>query len=569
RRPYPPAHPQTGKSLISIRIIMSQTLRARSTPVSFELYAPPQSGRAASGSDVFDLVLLGDLKHEVLPSTRPDQQFSYSLWRDDADSLVADIDDSHSAGRYLIHSDLGNGKTIAAESLKYALHVRGFTVLTLKPVRDIISIDIPYLTSLPGRTVIFVDDVFKTNNRSDLISLVNQFSHFSYIGTCRTSVFDLQGHELNLIFGDRYVDYDANVLSDRECQQIVTWFDTNGLWGVEAGLTSGEKLGILTNKCRREFRSIILDRFNSSFMRQKIDTVFRSIQPGRVKDWLLHVLIVELCGFEPNARFVQSLAGYSPSRQELAAAGPVKEFIGAEGGYISVRSPVLAELLSREMFDRDEKVRALVSIAKAAGNLTTGRDIYSELIKFTYRPAIMGSIFSQKDYLPAAKALFDELKSIDGLQNKSLFWLQYAIILTSEREYFGAKVIFDTAFGRARNSDFDTFQVDNHYARFLLESRMSAPKDFPDAFFAFLEAHKRIRNQILRDRSATHPYRVAELYPDFLKMRHSEMDPGQRAVVRKMTSEMIELLAKAKIRNRHQKIRETKAALEEFLENSP
>uniref|UniRef100_UPI003CF0F0CF hypothetical protein n=1 Tax=Brevundimonas sp. TWP2-3-2 TaxID=2804648 RepID=UPI003CF0F0CF len=26
-RPYPPAHPQTGKSLISIRIIMSQTLR--------------------------------------------------------------------------------------------------------------------------------------------------------------------------------------------------------------------------------------------------------------------------------------------------------------------------------------------------------------------------------------------------------------------------------------------------------------------------------------------------------------------------------------------------------------
>jgi hypothetical protein len=220
------------------------------------------------------------------------------------------------------------------------------------------------------------------------------------------------------------------------------------------------------------------------------------------------------------------------------------------------------------MFGRDEKVAAILQIAKASDRLTNGNDVYSELRKFTYRPAIMGSVFSREDYLPAAKLLFDELKKIDWLQSKSLFWLQYAIILTSEREYFGAKVIFDTAFGRARSSDFDTFQVDNQYARYLLESRMYAPNEFPDPFYAFLEAHKRLRHQIIRDRSATHPYRVAELYPEFLRTRWDDMDSRQHDVVRKSVEEMSDLLGRAKVRTKGPRVKETRNALDDFLAGS-
>ena len=300
-------------------------------------------------------------------------------------------------------------------------------------------------------------------------------------------------------------------------------------------------------------------------MRKRIEDVFFIIPNGKVKSWLLTTLIISICGTDVNSRFVHSIAGFTPGRQDLANAGPIKEFVGTEGGHIAIRSPILSEVLVSDMFDTKSKLSALVHLAKSCDRLSNGRDSYSELIKFTYRPAIMGAIFPPHEYLTAAKALFDELKNIDHLQSKSLFWLQYAIVLTNEREYFSAKIIFDTAFGKAKSSDFDTFQVDNHYARYLLESRMHAPDAFPDAFHALLEAHKRLRAQIIRDRYATHPYRVAELYPSFLSLRWASFDARQRDTARRLAAEMLGFLANAKIRHHAQKIDSTKEELEEFL----
>jgi hypothetical protein len=543
--------------------------RNRSTPISFELYTPPSGGRRPKGDDVFEVVMLGDIKSDIVPNTSVSDQFDYTLWRDDAHSIVTDVDSPDATRRYLIHSDLGNGKTFLIESLKFALHARGYTVLTLKTLRELISIDISYLSQLPRNTVIFIEEIFKTNNRVDATTLTSQFPHFVYVATCRTSVFDLQGHEIDKLLGKRYRDYDANALSDRECEQISNWFDVNGLWGIEAGQSKDQKLKILTHRCSREFRSIILDRFKSDFMRSRIDEVFRIIPDGRVKSWLLTVLILSICGTDINARFVHSIAGFTPGRQDIIQAGPIKEFIDTDASHISIRSPVLSELLVSEMFGTREKLDALVHLAKKCDMLSNGRDAYSELIKFTYRPAIMTAIFPPKDYLAAAKDLFDELKGIDNLQSKSLFWLQYAIILTNEREYHNARVIFDTAFGKAKNSDFDTFQVDNHFARFLLESRMNSPAQFPDAFHALLEAHKRLRAQIIRDKYATHPYRVAELYPEFLTLRWPSFDSQQKDVSRRLASEMVEFLSNAKSRHRAQKIEHTKDKLEEFLTAHP
>jgi hypothetical protein len=109
----------------------------------------------------------------------------------------------------------------------------------------------------------------------------------------------------------------------------------------------------------------------------------------------------------------------------------------------------------------------------------------------------------------------------------------------------------------------------NHYARYLLESRMFSPDKYQDPFWAFTEAHKRLRSQILREKSATHPFRVAELYPEFSAALWERFDPRQRAVVRRMLAEMLGFLADAPMRYRAQKIEETRNRLAEWLEHHP
>lgn len=541
----------------------------RDHPITFDTYELPSSPRAASGSDVFDLVFLGETKRDIIPGTRKEDRLDYILWRDDLDALMKASEASDEPIRCVLHSDLGNGKSIAVDALRAAFAKRGYNVLTLKSLRDIIAADVPFLQSLTGRVVIFVEGIFATNNRRDLTSLVEQFPRFSFIGTCRTSVYELQGHELHLILGKGYQDFDLNYLSDTECDRISDWFDRNGLWGTDASAKPEEKLAILKKRGGREFRSILLDRFKSPFIRDKIESTFKSIPDGPVKQWLLFVLIMDLSDSEPNPRLIRELIGFSLRDGDLEAAGSLREFIGGDGYNIRVRSPVLASVLVSEMYDAAPKVAALVRIAKACDTFSNGRDFYADLIKVTYRPALLIQLFGgTKGYINSVKALFDELKEIPSLARKSLFWLQYAVVLTNEREYFGARVIFETAFGQAKASDFDTFQVDNHYARFLLESRMFAPDAFPDGFWAFVEAHKRLRSQILRDRGSTHPYRVAELYPEFAELVGARFDAGQKATLRRSLEEMRTFLETAPTRYRAQKVRETRDGLSAWLDRN-
>ncbi|MBS0295345.1 MAG: SIR2 family protein [Proteobacteria bacterium] len=539
----------------------------RTEPVAFERYKLPSETKPPSGGDVFNLVLLGDVKPDILPATRPDTKLEYVLWRDDAETIINRIDASDSPVRVALHSGLGNGKTVALESLKLALAQRGFTVLTLKSARDLISADLPFLRSLTGRVVIICEDVFRTNNRRDITTLVEQFPRFSFIVTCRTSIFELQGNELHMIIGSGYEDYDLNFLSEREAAQIVDWFNVNGLWGADASASQQDKMAIITRRCGREWRSILLDRFKSGFIRRKIDSVFRSIPEGRFKKWLLYILIMDLCGFDTNPRFVREISGLVLNEQDLKMAGGAGEFFDKDAHRVRIKSPVLASVLVSEMYDAESKIEALFDIAKSCDRASNGRDTYSELIKFMYRPAIMAELFHGSEYINSVKAVFDKLKTIESLRHKSLFWLQYAIVLTNEKEYFGAKIIFDTAFGQARNSDFDTFHVDNHFARFLLESRMFAPDQFGDPFYAFTEAHKRLRSQIIRDRGSTHPYRVAEIYPDFAEILWDKFDARQRVVVRRSLVEMRDFLHSAPTRHGRQKISETLDRLNKWLDS--
>lgn len=94
-----------------------------------------------------------------------------------------------------------------------------------------------------------------------------------------------------------------------------------------------------------------------------------------------------------------------------------------------------------------------------------------------------------------------------------LFWLQYAIACTLFEEFDRAATYFTIAYSLAEARDFNAFQIDNHYARFLL-MRAIRSKDQGNCMKSFRDARKLIFEQIQTERRH-YPFRVATNIGEF------------------------------------------------------
>ena len=85
-----------------------------------------------------------------------------------------------------------------------------------------------------------------------------------------------------------------------------------------------------------------------------------------------------------------------------------------------------------------------------------------------------------------------------------------------------AEAYFETAYSYAEQGEYGTFQIDNHYARFLLV-KAARTADVDTCMTSFRKARAIIERQI-RDDRMHYPYRVARFYRDFYEVFESKLD---------------------------------------------
>lgn len=128
-----------------------------------------------------------------------------------------------------------------------------------------------------------------------------------------------------------------------------------------------------------------------------------------------------------------------------------------------------------------------------------------------------------------------------------MFWLQYAIasLVDAEKteEFERAEKYFKTAYSLAEGRDFwDSFQIDNYYARFLLTRAVSLG-DASTCMAAFRDARKLIHNQIERER-LHYGYRVAALYADFYEKFEPVLQPQHKEEIKRAAKHVCERIEK-------------------------
>lgn len=127
---------------------------------------------------------------------------------------------------------------------------------------------------------------------------------------------------------------------------------------------------------------------------------------------------------------------------------------------------------------------------------------------------------------------YGTVRSLKFASDDPQFWLQYAIASLDSEDFKSAEDHFKSAFGLARRrGGYDPFQIENHHARFLLESRTKT-NFWDDVFDAFSEANDIVQRQVRNFREGFYPYRVARLYLPYLECHASKFSAVQLETIK-------------------------------------
>jgi hypothetical protein len=218
----------------------------------FERLARPAPGKFTDRY-VFDLLLYGQIKPEFVWEALHNGP-PYYRHRHTCDLVLTYLERGGKVA--VVHSELGNGKSLVLEGLKYLLLDRHEDVYSLGARSNGIIAEMDQVFRSSPRPFIFIEDY------PDSLELIRYFnsnapSRAALILSARNSVHDVMVDALSEILPKESIaEFSADRLTNEDITWLVEYFDEYGLWGEHAARSRKQKHDILRLSCRSEFHTI-------------------------------------------------------------------------------------------------------------------------------------------------------------------------------------------------------------------------------------------------------------------------------------------------------------------------
>lgn len=533
-----------GLSGFSNEIVRAPAPKRHPTQLrAFQEYTAAPSTAGPSGDDVLNLLLVGAYSRSLQASADAANSL-YSTPR----TAVADLISRLKSGEtyFLLHSDLGNGKTIAIEQLARSLAREKYRPLILRDSADEIAQDLANIHGT-NNTVIVVEDLFR---HSKVVShIVSALPKVPVVVTTRSAIYELHTSRVDDIIGHEYVAYDLNRLDRGEIDSLTQLFDENGLWADFSVSAPAEKRHLISYSCKGEIRNVLIKLFESPSIKKRIVDAFSEQIDRDVLSIVVCSLILDVAGFDPDLYMLNQLTGVDVFKKRDKVNNVFSlEFLDSKYGKVAVKSSVLGEYALQKVVNSEFVLQCLINIVKRCEHEKAGTSqiskIYADLQKEVMRFSLVDRVFARKTAGDIYKRFYDAIRSLPSMSRNPQFWLQFAIARMEDKNYHASLILFKTAYSHARAiKNYNTFQIDNHYARYLLESRTHDP-GYRDDFVIFVEAHQLLVKQARKERGAYYPFKVARNYLAFFRARGASYDVDQKRVLSGAASEILDEISK-------------------------
>lgn len=529
-----------SKMIIDTRTTYTPTLKLEHY-FSFKKieFDPKLSLPIVKDSDVFNLYVNG-VSNELLLhySLQLPDRYPYYIFRSKFEIIEEQIENGIKS--FVLHSDMGNGKTLFLNGLKVFLSQKGYKVFEYYKFYAPIYRELETICNNSDSKTILILDSY-TNDWKLLEVLKLHRRDLIIITAERSLIYDVTGDKLQSIIGE-YVVNDINFLNENEIELIIDVFDEYGFWQQLASAPRAKKRIYIEKTCNREFRVLLLKLLESPDILQRFEKTISDIKGKKdFYDTLIFILISNVYGFDLDLENLGYTLGYDViNNSSFSRNAQIREFIDLEKGEIKVKSSILSTVILSKVVDSYILVDTILKIFLKLDKHNTQqpyRNILKSLVSFSSLQKILDK--TDRSYKHNLLRFFEGIRNTNFCKENPHFWLQYAIEKLSERDYSTANKYFETAYSYAnKRSGYDTYQIDNHYARYILEFAIeSGLKE--DCMEAFLKAHKILMDPIHEKIVKYYPFRVAQNYLPFYEKFYEELDNTQKELFVKSCEEIL------------------------------
>ncbi len=470
-----------------------------------------------SSIDVVNLLVKGDLKIKFI------SQKWYCIHR--SETIEEAIKSISRKKIIILQSKLGNGKSIFLECLAYYL-LEKYNVYMVKNLDSYIE-DIQLIQSVPNvKNALLIDDY--GYYMPILKEIGRDFpNNLKLILTCRTAI------NINLYYDlvEKYhynsedIDIiDLDEMHSKEIKELVKMFNHNRLWGEYDTLSNTQK----ENKIKKEYKANMSRIFyllmKSEPIRKQIEVVMQTLnQKLDLKEFVLAQAINSICRLK--LRYVDLCKFVHISNSLLRSYQVdqnVREIIDVENNRFILSSSIYSQYLIMQANTKKELISMLRKIYMECSNNDEWNRKYLTQRKFLISRSNIKLVFSAKKSLCKQEeqeifSYYDSIKNLTTATDNPFFWLQFGITSLNLESYDIARIHFENAYANAdKMEDFDSYQIDTHYARLLLCNEMHTNKNNKDnAINIFYKAHRLLHENSNRGVKLSYVLRQTSLYSGY------------------------------------------------------
>ena len=480
--------------------------------------------------DNYKLFVNGNINTQLLQySIFDSNEFQYIVDRDKTKIAVEAI--KNGCRDLLILSDLGNGKTIFVQSMKFHLKSEGYEVFEFSKYYDSLDNEVEQICTNTDKAVIILE------NFSQHFDLLEKFrllrSDLILICTERSLVYDILSSRYEENIGLDYLIVDLNLLSDAEIEKFVILFDKYGYWGRYAAYNNVRKSNFIREKCKKSTKLLLLKLLDSNNILERLTKLISDIKTRKNNfEAVVLILVSKVFGFELDLDdLIYTLDDELLNKPSFIKDPGIREFVDFSQMKIVVKSSILAESILLNILDPKDVVNTLIKVCKRLDNKRHDRNvkiILRSIISFSKLQSILQK--DSNEYKYYILHFFEAIRHLSYCYRNPLYWLQYAIARLSERDYPMADKYFETAYSYARGMDnFDTFQIDNHFARHIIENEIYNGSN-DTCMSQFLKAHRIVVNPIDNNKYRHYPFRVASHYFAFYEKYYLNLEEQDKII---------------------------------------
>ena len=490
-------------------------------------------------NDFVKLILTGNFsreKYQAQSRHETHEPNPYSIRRGDALDTIINRQNG-TINRFLVSSDIGNGKSIFFEQLTVELIAAGYRVIRISSRLPEVFTELEAVTNGREQTAFLIDDVIRYRTVAQFVgSRLNAYGLL--VCSTRADTDDTQFKEMSNALGGAVRQIDLNRLSTQELQSWDRALERWGLWEQRISLPASQRLKFLSDECGAENRSIVLSLFRGSQIAIKIDQIVNFfLRSGDYSTAFAAMLISSLCQRHVTWESIVSWLGLDDQRlRNDIRKSEIADLFSNGRNWNVLTSSQLAEYILRKKYvtaDKDTLVDVFSNIvlrtAEGATDSYLGsafRENLKELMKFRFLTRLFGD---DAEAMRLINSVYMRLSTAKLIRKNPQFWLQYAMSKMEVDDLENGETYINTALGLAKEKgkDYSPHQILDQRSRLYLMKNSKTRGAFnPNEIRTALDD---LNDGVSKkDREIIYTFRSAPLILKFVEIQIDDLDKSLR-----------------------------------------